>query len=638
MASALKTVMTYPLDGQTTDFAIPFDYLARKFIKLTLIGQERKELVLNTDYRFATRKTISLTQAWGGDDGFRQLEMRRYTSATERLVDFTDGSILRAYDLNVAQLQTMHIAEEARDLTADTIGVNNNGDLDARFHRIINVADATEDGDAVSLGVLKKIDNSSWQARNEAEGFRDEAARFQQLAATEASKAAGVASQVEEQVDNAKLQVNLAASEAKRATTEADRSAAQVDKAKQWADKAASEVGKVQEEVGAISGAIEEAKGLTDLAQTTATRVQLIAQMVNVDAENAADSAKRAEREADRAKSEADKVAATNQIAAALEDVTSTTVMFNREVAARSHLRSVTRGGNVPFTGVSLEGGAELYMTVDSSGNAGFTKGSPSSSPKFQSYWDTAGTTYVSTVTMNLDQGSRQIKGSLEVGHGTESSIHTFSNGDGREGEFVGCTKWKWREGGVELGTVRESGADCSGLLRTTTYNGKSVAYKQDAFEDCHKFINNAGQVVAIIKSDGTYETAAGGGGGGGDGGTGDVGNVANWKLVGVIEDEDGSKFTSKFPLTGRRGYIKFAQGNGVIVNVFFTYPPFDCTFQLHRGSSSGTFLMSKNGLEIRLKIVSADKWGDVYQFYAYNPDAQVLDYSEEVDTGYGVF
>lgn len=62
---------------------------------------------------FVTRTTISLTKAWGPADGYMTIELRRVTSTTDRLVDFTDGSILRAYDLNVAQIQTMHVAEEA---------------------------------------------------------------------------------------------------------------------------------------------------------------------------------------------------------------------------------------------------------------------------------------------------------------------------------------------------------------------------------------------------------------------------------------------------------------------------------------------------------------------------------------------
>lgn len=182
MANVIKTVLTYPLDGSTRDFNIPFEYLARKFVVVTLIGVDRKVLTINTDYRFATRTTISLTKAWGPSDGYTTIELRRVTSTTDRLVDFTDGSILRAYDLNVAQIQTMHVAEEARDLTADTIGVNNDGHLDARGRRIVNLANAIDDRDAVPFGQLKTMNQNSWQARNDALRFRNEAETFRNQA------------------------------------------------------------------------------------------------------------------------------------------------------------------------------------------------------------------------------------------------------------------------------------------------------------------------------------------------------------------------------------------------------------------------------------------------------------------------
>lgn len=156
MATTPKTVRTYPINSATKDFTIPFEYLARKFVVVTLIGATRRELILNTEYRFSTPTTITTTKAWGPSDNFNLIEIRRLTSATERLVDFADGSILRAYDLNISSVQSLHIAEEARDLTADTIGVNNDGNLDARARRIVNVADAVDDGDAVNLRMQKK--------------------------------------------------------------------------------------------------------------------------------------------------------------------------------------------------------------------------------------------------------------------------------------------------------------------------------------------------------------------------------------------------------------------------------------------------------------------------------------------------
>ncbi|WP_152687712.1 phage tail fiber domain-containing protein, partial [Pseudomonas fildesensis] len=35
--AAPKTVLTYPLNGAQRDFPIPFEYLARKFVVVTLI-------------------------------------------------------------------------------------------------------------------------------------------------------------------------------------------------------------------------------------------------------------------------------------------------------------------------------------------------------------------------------------------------------------------------------------------------------------------------------------------------------------------------------------------------------------------------------------------------------------------------
>ncbi|ASU01175.1 tail fibers protein [Vibrio phage JSF25] len=58
---APKTIVVYDITGQT-DYTIPFEYLARKFVVVTLIGQDRKVLTLNTDYRFTTKTTIGLLQ------------------------------------------------------------------------------------------------------------------------------------------------------------------------------------------------------------------------------------------------------------------------------------------------------------------------------------------------------------------------------------------------------------------------------------------------------------------------------------------------------------------------------------------------------------------------------------------------
>lgn len=220
MANKIPTVRTYPLNG-AVDFTITFEYLARKFVKVALIGKDRKELVLNQDYRFTGKTQITTSRAWTAADGYQMIEIRRFTSASDRLVDFADGSILRAYDLNISQIQTLHVAEEARDLTADTIGVNNDGNLDARGRRIVNVANPVDDFDALNLGTVKEWNNSAYQsyikAQEEANSSRDEADRSKReadRATQQANASAGSAAAAKTSETNAKTsETNSKASE-----------------------------------------------------------------------------------------------------------------------------------------------------------------------------------------------------------------------------------------------------------------------------------------------------------------------------------------------------------------------------------------------------------------------------------------
>lgn len=270
MANVIKTVLTYPLDGSTRDFNIPFEYLARKFVVVTLIGVDRKVLTINTDYRFATRTTISLTKAWGIADGYTTIELRRVTSTTDRLVDFTDGSILRAYDLNIAQIQTMHVAEEARDLTADTIGVNNDGHLDARGRRIVNLADGIDGGDAVTIRQIKAWDDSALNQANRAEQEADRAERAANAASDSASKAkisetnanaselsAGVHAQTAVDADARAQQASIKAEESSTKTAEdvveVGRLAAQAKSDADRAEEAANRVNDVMTHVDSIA-------------------------------------------------------------------------------------------------------------------------------------------------------------------------------------------------------------------------------------------------------------------------------------------------------------------------------------------------------------------------------------------------
>ena len=114
-----STIYSYNLTGGRV-FPVAFEYLARRFVRVTLVGTSRQELQLNVDYRFISKTEIETTIVWAPGE-FQTIEIRRVTSATDRLVNFTDGSILRSQDLNISQIQAIHIAEEGRDVAENSM-------------------------------------------------------------------------------------------------------------------------------------------------------------------------------------------------------------------------------------------------------------------------------------------------------------------------------------------------------------------------------------------------------------------------------------------------------------------------------------------------------------------------------------
>lgn len=330
MATNIKTVMTYPLDGSTTDFNIPFEYLARKFVRVTLIGVDRKELILNQDYRFATKTTISTTRAFGQADGYTLIEIRRFTSATDRLVDFTDGSILRAYDLNISQVQTLHVAEEARDLTADTIGVNNDGNLDARGRRIVNVADGTEPGDAITLGQVQRWNNSALNSANRSK----------------------------QEADRATARANDANNSANAAASSASASSGSAELSKQWAVKETAVEPNLESSRTYALHSMSYRNAAKDSADRAAVS-EANAKVSEGSAANSAAAAKVSETNAkaseERAITEASKLGNMNDFAAAIESVSGNDVKMKGAVSSPGN---ITGGGLVSTGAASIQKGA----------------------------------------------------------------------------------------------------------------------------------------------------------------------------------------------------------------------------------------------------------------------------------------
>lgn len=198
-----STIAFYTGDGATTDFTVPFDYLAKKFVRVSLgvtILKGGDYGDTSKDYYFLDKTKVRLKVP---PQVGEVLTIRRYTSATDRVVSFKDASVLKATDLDVSAVQTIHIAEEARDIINDALIKDKEGNWDAKGNRIVNVGDAVSDGDAVNLKLYKEDAKGAYQSRVEAEKARDRAVEAETNAKESEAKA-------EESETNSKMSETVA--------------------------------------------------------------------------------------------------------------------------------------------------------------------------------------------------------------------------------------------------------------------------------------------------------------------------------------------------------------------------------------------------------------------------------------------
>lgn len=197
-STELKTSVTYEAIGEQTVFNIPFDYLRNSFVKAK-IGDDGEPMEYGTDYEVANRQ-ITFTTAPVG-----MLYVYRETP-TDRMVQFMEGSVLKANDMNISTLQQLHIIEENEDWMIDnSFGTNEDKNWDAKDRRIINTADPVDAQDVVTKHYMETVQNGFVQQNT---ALKDEATK----------------------------QANIATQKAHLATEKADTATQQADRAQAWAE------------------------------------------------------------------------------------------------------------------------------------------------------------------------------------------------------------------------------------------------------------------------------------------------------------------------------------------------------------------------------------------------------------------
>lgn len=222
-----KSFATFISDGVTTVYAFNIEYLRKIFMHVEVDGAALTPGQKPNEGDWWFSKGMEITLKTPAPEG-TSLTIKRLTPS-DRIVEFIDGSILKSTDLNVSAIQTLHIAEEARDYMVNTIGTDSDGNIDFRFKRGIRVADPVEPQDVINFRTYL----------NDAEGAHAaaKAAKASEVAAKlseDRAKASEVAAKASE--DNAKIQRDEASKSETNARASAEAAKASQDGA------AASEV------------------------------------------------------------------------------------------------------------------------------------------------------------------------------------------------------------------------------------------------------------------------------------------------------------------------------------------------------------------------------------------------------------
>src|SRR5210317_607811 len=132
--------VTYTGNGSTTQYSIPFEFIDSTHVKAFIDGVETSAFTISSS-------TLTFTTAPANASTIR---IERQTPNNQRLIDFTDGSVLTEQDLDKSADQNFYIAQEITDDSASKLGLDTDDKYNANNKVIKNVADPVNNNDAVN--------------------------------------------------------------------------------------------------------------------------------------------------------------------------------------------------------------------------------------------------------------------------------------------------------------------------------------------------------------------------------------------------------------------------------------------------------------------------------------------------------
>ena len=243
IAIKLATSITYTADGSQTNFSVPFDYLRPSFVHVFVNDAEVSE-------GFTISNRMVMFDSAPAKDAV--VHIYRNTPTT-RLVSWADASILKAIDMTIAEVQQLHILEEANDWskTHSIVFDEERGVWQGRNYRVSNVSDPTEAQDVVTKNYLENTEDSfvqrmnaiktqTEQFANTAGNSKDSAYKSAQSASVSAASAAESAKLAEGYKNIAETAKSDASLYAANAKTSADNAGASKEAAQSAATTASN--------------------------------------------------------------------------------------------------------------------------------------------------------------------------------------------------------------------------------------------------------------------------------------------------------------------------------------------------------------------------------------------------------------
>lgn len=141
-------INNYTGNGSTATFSVTFPYITQSHVQVRLDNVLK---TLGVDYTFPTSSTIQFTNAPANGVN---INFKRSSNQSARLVDFQDGSTITESILDQDSNQMFYMSQEAIDSTAGVMALDGDNKWDAQSRIIKNIASPVNDNDAVNKAFI----------------------------------------------------------------------------------------------------------------------------------------------------------------------------------------------------------------------------------------------------------------------------------------------------------------------------------------------------------------------------------------------------------------------------------------------------------------------------------------------------